>query len=244
MKMRLENRVAIVTGSGRGIGKAIAMAYAREGARVVVTARSENEIRAVAAQIKADGGEAIGVAADVSRDSDVEGLVDQTIRKFGQLDILVNNAAVNLPVIETVDMAPDDWRRIVDVNLNGVFLCSRESLRHMTPRGSGSIVNISSIGGRHGARGRGPYRAAKAGVINFTETLAAETHRSGIRVNCICPGGVDTEMMRQISGGAVREGLMRPEQIAEVAIFLASDESSAITGAAIDAFGTSSPPYR
>jgi 3-oxoacyl-[acyl-carrier protein] reductase len=238
--MRLKGRVAVVTGSGRGIGKAIAVAYAREGAKVVVTARSAAEIRAVAAQIGADGGEAIAVEADICRDGDVEGLVDQTMRQYGQIDILVNNAAVNLPVIDTVDMAPDDWRRIVDINLNGVFLCSRASLRHMIPRRSGSIVNISSIGGRHGARGRGPYRAAKAGVINFTETLAAETQRLGIRVNCICPGGVDTEMMRQISGGAAREGLMRPEQIAEVALFLASDESSAITGTSIDAFGSPS----
>ena len=241
--MKLAGKVAIVTGSGRGIGRAIAVAFALEGAKVTVTARTKHEIEVAADEIRRQGGAAIAIAADVSREADVEAVVSATVSQFGQIDILVNNAAINLPTIETVDMNPEDWRRVIDVNLTGPFLCARAVLPHMVSRHTGKIINISSIGGRRGARGRGPYRAAKAGLINFTETLAAETRRSGIDVNCICPGGVDTEMIRQISRGSPSGQLMRPEEIAAVALFLASDEGSAITGTSIDAFGPSNPLF-
>ncbi len=241
--VRLQGRVAIITGGGRGIGKAIALALAREGARTAVTARSQAEIDAVALDIGRAGGEALAVRCDVSELQDVVDMVDTVLEKFGQIDILVNNAAINLPTIETVDMDPEDWRRVVDVNLTGPFLCARAVLPNMIRRRSGKIINISSTGGRRGARGRGPYRAAKAGLINFTETLAAETRPLGISVNCICPGGVDTEMMRQITHGGPTDKLMRSEEIAAVALFLAGDESSAITGTSIDAFGPSNPLF-
>ena len=141
-------------------------------------------------------------------------------------------------------MTLDEWNGVIVVNLTGAFLCARAVLPHMMGQGSGKIINISSIGGRRGAAARGAYRASKAALINLTETLAAEAREHGIDVNCICPGTVDTEMMRLIGRGAPRRKMTRPEEIAAVALFLASDDSSAITGAAIDAFGDSNPLFR
>ncbi len=241
--MKLEGKAAIVTGSGRGIGRAIAEMFAREGAKVVVTARTEREIEDVAQQVRTLGGEAISVQADITKEDDVVRLVERTIGAFGQLDVLVNNAAANHPPIDVVDMTLETWRYVTDANLNGPFLCAHAVLPHMIERRTGKIINISTLGGRRGDRGRGAYRAAKAGLINFTETLAAEVYEHGIGVNCICPGGVETEMMHQITHGNVPSNLMHPDEIARVALFLASDASSAITGTAIDAFGASNPLF-
>lgn len=240
---RFTERVTIVTGGGRGIGKAIAQGFAKEGARVVVTARTADEIADVAHEIVLAGGEAIGVVCDVSDEANVQKMVDEAISQWGRVDIMVNNAATNLPNIDVVDIDPVDWRRVIDVNLNGPYLCARAVLPGMIEQGSGSIVNISSIGGRHGAKGRGPYRATKAGLINLTETLAAETFQHGIRVNCVCPGGVETEMLRMIGGVTPDRDLMTPEEMANVVLYLASDDSSAITGTSIDAFGPTHPLF-
>ncbi len=241
--MKLDGKVAIVTGGGRGIGRAIALLFGREGARVAVVARSGDQIADAADEIGRLGAQALQIQTDVSSESDVARMVEETVNRFGQVDILVNNAAVNLPTKGIVDIAPDEWRRLIDVNLTGPYLCARAVLPHMIARQEGALINISSIGGRKGARGRGPYRAAKAGLINLTETLAAEVREHGINVNCICPGGVDTEMIRQIApGGAVRQ-LMHPDEIAKVALFLASDDGSAITGTSIDAFGHTNPLF-
>ena len=240
---RFKERVAIVTGGGRGIGKAIAEGFAAEGARVVVTARTADEVADVAHEIVLKGGEAIGVVCDVSDETSVRQLVDEAVSQCGRVDVLVNNAAINLPNIDLVDMEPDAWRSVVDVNLTGPFLCARAVLPGMIQQGSGTIVNISSIGGRHGGKGRGPYRAAKAGLINMTETLAAETFEHGVRVNCVCPGGVETEMLRMIGGVRPDRNLMTPEEMANVVLYLASDESSAVTGTSIDAFGPTHPLF-
>ena len=239
---RFTDRVAIVTGGGRGIGKALVQGFAREGARVVVTARTAGEIADVAHEIVLAGGQAIGVVCDVSDEGSVQQMVDEAISHWGRIDILVNNAATNLPNIDVVDMQPDAWRRVVDVNLTGPFLCARALLPKMIEQGSGSIVNISSIGGRHGSKGRGPYRAAKAGLINLTETLAAENFPHGVRVNCVCPGGVETEMLRVI-GASLDRQLMTPDEMANVVLYLASDDSSAVTGTSIDAFGPTHPLF-
>lgn len=241
--MRLVDKVAIVTGGGRGIGRAIALRFAGEGAKVVVTARSTDQIESVAEEVRQLGGEATAIQVDVSLEDKVNRFVAETVERFDHIDVLVNNAAANLPSINVVDMEPVDWRRVIDVNLTGPYLCARAVLPLMISRKSGKIINVSSIGGRKGGRGRGPYRAAKAGLINFTETLAAETHEHGIDVNCICPGGVDTEMMHIITKGNPGPNLMEPEEIANVAVFLASGESSSITGAAIDAFGSTNPLF-
>ncbi len=241
---RFNEQVAIVTGGGRGIGKSIASEFAMQGARVVVTARTANEVADVAHEIALAGGEAIGVVCDVSDESSVQELVDEVISHWGRVDVLVNNAAINLPHIDVTDIEPDAWRAVLDVNLTGPYLCARAVIPKMKEQGSGNIVNISSIGGRHGSKGRGPYRAAKAGLINLTETLAAETFEHGIRVNCVCPGGVETEMLRMIGGVRPNRQLIKVAEMANVVLYLASEESAAVTGTSIDAFGPTHPLFQ
>ena len=241
--MKLEGRVAIVTGASTGIGLAIAETYAREGAKVVLTARSADRLERASQAIVESGGVSVAISADVSHEDDVQRLVDGTIERFGRIDVLVNNAALNHPPIDIADFEPELWRSIIEVNLTGSYLCCRAVLPRMVSQKSGKIINISSIGGRRGGKGRGAYRASKAGLISLTETLAAEVHDAGITVNCICPGGVETEMMQQITHGNMPSGLMRPEEMANVALFLASDESSSVTGTTIDAFGPSNPLF-
>ena len=243
-RSRLDEKVAIVTGGGRGIGRAIALSFAREGAKVVVCARTASEIDGMAGEIRKMGGSAQAVRADVSQEQDVADLVSQTLEHFHGVDILVNNAAVNLPDRRIVDLTLDEWNNVLAVNLTGAFLCAKAVLPQMMSQRSGKIINISSIGGRRGAAARGACRASKAGLINLTETLAAEAREHGIAVNCICPGAVDTDMMRLIGCGAPRQTMTLPEEIAAVALFLASADSSAITGATIDAFGDSNPLFR
>ena len=233
---RLNGKVAIVTGAGRGIGRAIAHRLSQEGAAVVLAARTAAQIEQVAAEIEANGGLALSVQCDVSQEVDVDRLVQKTAERFCRIDILVNNAGTNLPPIDITETTPKDWRHIVDVNLTGAFLCTRAVLPHMNTRGSGVVLNISSVGGRRGAAGRGPYRASKAALINFTETLAAEGAGYGVRAVCLCPGGVDTDMMRRIALGGGRD-LMKPEQIAEVAAYAVSDEAATLNGVAIDVPG-------
>ncbi len=242
----LKNKSAIVTGAGRGIGKAIAHTLGRAGAKVVVTARTTEAIEAVADQITQTGSDAVAVTADLAAEADVRHITDSALKAFGSIDILVNNAAVIHPPIDLVGFESDVWRHVIDVNLIGPALMTKSVLPNMIKNGSGKIVNISSIGGRKGARGRSAYRAAKAGLINLTESVAAEVKTQGIDVNCICPGGVDTEGFREAfknRGRADIPSLMLPEEIAELVLFLASDQSTAVTGTAIDAFGTTNPLF-
>ena len=242
--MKLDGKVAIVTGGGRGIGRAVALALAKNGASVVVSARTTAEIEDVAQEVRELGQKALAAQADVSSETDVSDLVARTLEAFGRMDILVNNAAANLPVRHVKDLTLAEWNRVVEVNLTGPFLCCRAVLPTMMKQHSGKIINVSSIGGRRGAAGRSPYRPTKAALINFTECLAAEVKQYGIDVNCVCPGGTATQMMTDIGRAKGRTDLMQPEQIAEVVLFLASLESSAITGAVIDAFGMSNPLFR
>ena len=241
---KLAGKVAIVTGGGRGIGRAVALALAGEGAAVVVSARTRSEIEEVAQAIRDLGGRALPVQADVSREEDVASMVARTLEVFGRVDVLVNNAAMNLPDRNVMDLTLAEWNRVLGVNLTGPFLSSRAVLPAMVEQRSGKIINISSIGGRSGRAGRSPYRAAKSALINFTQCLAAEIKRYGIDVNAVCPGGTDTRMMRDIDHARGRSDLMRPEEIAAVVLFLASPDSSAITGTAIDAFGMSNPLFQ
>jgi NAD(P)-dependent dehydrogenase (short-subunit alcohol dehydrogenase family) len=243
----LDNKVAIVTGGGRGIGRAIAQSYARAGAKVVVVARTAAPIEAVAAEISSAGGKALAIAADVAKDADIARVVSATLAHFGGIDILVNNAAIIPASKNLVDTDPHAWREVIEVNLVAPALLIKAVLPGMIARRSGKIINISSIGGRNGGRGRSAYRASKAGLINLTQSVAAEVKAHGIDVNCICPGGVDTEGLweslgPQLTGG--RDTLIKPGEIAEVALFLASPASSSITGTSIDAFGLSNPIFR
>ena len=220
--MRLVNRIAIITGGSRGIGRAVALAFAHEGAKVAVVGRNKTRCDEVVAQISKNGGDPISIQADVSSEADVAKMVEQTKDKFKRIDILVNNAAVNLPYRTVTELSLDEWNRII---------------------GFGKIINLASIGGRIGAAGRAPYRASKAAIINFTECLAAEVKEFNIDVNAICPGAVETDMMSEITGGEIPKHAMPPEDIAAVAVFLASDESRAITGTAINAFGRGNPLF-
>jgi NAD(P)-dependent dehydrogenase (short-subunit alcohol dehydrogenase family) len=242
--MRLDGRVAVVTGGNRGIGQATSLALAREGAKVVVAGRNESNCEKVVAKIRASGGTAIGIRSDVSDEADVAAMVSTAIEHFKRIDVLVNNAAVNLPYRAVVDLSLDEWNRVVTTNLTGPFLCCRAVVPVMIAQRYGKIINMSSRGGRQGEAGRTPYRSTKAAIINFTECLAAEVKEHGIDVNAICPGAVDTDMMREITNGNVPSYAMPPEDIASVVVFLASDESKAITGTAIDAFGAGNPIFR
>lgn len=243
---RLENKVAVITGASQGIGRAIALAYGREGARVVATARTTTAIEAVAAQCRQLSGAALAITADLAVESDIQRIVDQTLAAFGRIDILVNNAAIIHPPLDLVEFDPALWRQVIEVNLTAVALLTRAALPGMIENRSGKIINISSIGGRKGGKGRSAYRVTKAGLISLTESVAAEVKQYGIDVNCICPGGVDTEGFREAfntRGRADNPRLMLPDEIAELAVFLASEASSAITGAAIDAFGGTNPLF-
>ncbi|MCI0527537.1 MAG: SDR family oxidoreductase [Nitrospira sp.] len=243
---KLENKIAIATGASRGIGKAITFAFGREGASIVVTARTTEAIEVVIDQIKQTGVDALAVTADLGVEADIQRIADETLKRFGRIDILVNNAGIIHPPINLVDFEAGMWRKVLDVNLTGAALLIKAVLPNMIQNRSGKIINISSIGGRKGGKGRSAYRVTKAGLISLTESVAAEVKPYGIDVNCVCPGGVDTEGYREAFGSRGREEnpkLMRPEEVAELVVFLASDASSAITGTAIDAFGGTNPLF-
>lgn len=242
----IRHRTVIVTGASRGIGKAMAVAFGCEGAHVVVTARTTEAIEEVADRIRQGGSDALAVTADLSVEADIQRIADAALTGFGQIDILVNNAAIIHPPMDLVAFETDVWRRIVDVNLTAAALLIKAALPNMIENRYGKIINISSIGGRKGARGRSAYRVTKVGLISLTESVAAEVKEYGIDVNCICPGGVDTEGYREAFNNRGREDnakLMQPEEIAQLGVFLASGHSTAITGTAIDAFGATNPLF-
>ena len=242
--MKLENKVAIITGGSRGIGRGVAVAFAREGAAVVIVGRNKQDCDATAAFISAKGGTAISIPADVSKEEDVTRIAEQTIEKLHRIDVLVNSAAVNLPYRVVSDVTMADWNWIIGVNLTGIFLCCKAVLPQMKKQHFGKIINFSSIGGLSGAPGRAPYRATKAAIINFTECLAAEVKEFGIDANTICPCVVETDMLRETKKTVAIPNIpMPPEEMAEVAVFLASNEGRAITGTTINAFGAGNPLF-
>jgi 3-oxoacyl-[acyl-carrier protein] reductase len=245
----LENKVAIVTGGGRGIGRATTLALAEAGAAVVVVARSTRTIEAVATEIRARGGQALAIPADVSDPAAVDLMVLQTLRASGRIDILINNAGVLAPIGMTWEVPPLIWQRNVNVNLGGVFLCTHAVLPHMLnqePQGGlrGKIINVSSGAANHVVPGWSAYCAAKAGVDQFTRVLAAEVEPYGITVNSAYPGVVDTPMQaefRHTSPDHFPErqrferhdqiGQLRPpEEVARFLLWLASPFTDAMTG--------------
>ena len=242
----LEGKVAIVTGAGAGIGKAIASRFASEGAKVLAASRSQIELDATVGHIIEDGGTISACVADVANAKEVARMFDEALKRYGRVDVVVNNAGIMddfTPVGETTD---ELWRRVLGVNLDGVFYGCRLAIKHMVPQGSGSIINIASIGGLQGARAGAAYTTSKHAVIGLTKNIGYMYAKTGVRCNAIAPGGVATtigqkmkphpfgyERMAAGAGNAVRMG--QPDEIASIALFLATDASSLVNGAVLTA---------
>jgi 3-oxoacyl-[acyl-carrier protein] reductase len=218
---RLAGKVAVVTGSSSGIGKAIALRFVEEGARVVAAARRERLCEEVVAQIRQRGGEAIAIPTDVADDSQVERLIAETVRRFGRLDILVNNAGIGGGdrIAETSTKAFDE---VMATNLRGTFLCSRAGFRAMQKSGGGIIINMSSVCGVDAWAGTGAYSASKYGIMGLTKALADEGRQYGIKASAICPGGVADDLVDASLKEIERSGRISPYDIAETAIYLAT----------------------
>ena len=224
----LEGKVAMITGASQGLGRALALAYAREGARVVINSRQEESIRPVAEEAESEGAEVLALAADVSRSADVERLVGAATRRFGRVDVLVNNAGVLGPRVAIAEYPEDEWRLVIDANLTGTFLVSKAVIAHM-PKG-GSIVNVVSGVSVEGRPGWGAYSVSKFGVEGLTQILAAELKERGIRVNAVDPGGMRTKMRAAAYPEEDPTTRITPEENTGVFLYLASEASKGVTG--------------
>ena len=236
--MNLSNKIAIVTGSGRGIGRAIALKLAEVGATVVVNDIGDAEpLEAVAEEIRAMGRQSLSILADVSSSSDVARLVAEAIAAYGKIDILVNNAGIARDQL-VLRMSEEDWDRVLEVDLKSVFLCTKAVLRHMVKQRWGRIISIASVVGIVGNPGQANYASAKAGIIGFTRTVAKEVASHGITANAIAPGFIDTEMTQRLKEDWKQEIKRQiplgcfgsPRDVAEAVAFLASEEARYITG--------------
>jgi NAD(P)-dependent dehydrogenase (short-subunit alcohol dehydrogenase family) len=233
--MKLQDKVALVTGSARSLGWEMIQAFAQEGAKVVICDLSQSDVDAAAARLGLPPKKVLGVKADVTSEQEVSDLFGQTLEKFKRLDVLVNNAGFAWPRggpinLELAETPLDVWIKVLDTNLTGTFLCSRQALKVMRPQKGGSIINISSPQGKKGKLLRGPYSAAKFGVEGLTQVLALENVAYNVRVNCLDPGGiVATEAIRNIPGNRGIK-MLSPEIVRACAVYLASNESSGVTG--------------
>ena len=236
-----ENQVVIVTGSSSGIGRATAIAFAREGAKVIVSDINAKEGQSTVDEIKHSSGEAFFIKCDVSSEEEVKNLVDKTIEKYGRLDCAYNNAGIEGSPCSTVECSSENWDRTININLKGVWLCMKYEIPAMLKNAKGSIVNCSSIAGLVGFETIPAYVASKHGVIGLTETAALEFAKQNVRVNAVCPGVIHTPMLERFTKG--EEQLMadqdpmgrvgRPEEIADSVLWLCSDKSSYVTGQSI-----------
>jgi NAD(P)-dependent dehydrogenase (short-subunit alcohol dehydrogenase family) len=242
MNWNFQDKVALVTGAGSGLGLATAKAFAAAGAGVVLADRDEKAAQSAAAELNARGFKALAVRCDVSDDSQVEAMVEQTVATFGRLDAAYNNAGIQNVLADAADAPRDDYDRVMGVNLRGVWSCMKFELRQMRKQGSGAIVNCSSLGGLVGGAQRGTYHAAKHGVLGLTKSAALEYAARGIRINAVCPGLISTPMgerMRAEGQGEALEALLkmvpagregRPEEVADAVLWLCSGASSYVVG--------------
>lgn len=232
----LKNKVAIVTGASRGIGRATALALAEQGAKVIVNyARSSDAADRLVEEIASAGIEAIAIKADVSQAAEVEALIEQTLSKFDRIDVLVNNAGITRDTL-LLRMKQEDWQAVIDLNLTGVFLCTKAVSKLMLKQRSGRIINITSVAGQMGNPGQANYSAAKAGVIGFTKTVAKELASRGVTVNAIAPGFIETDMTGDLKAEPILQAIPlgrygKPEEVAGTICFLAASPAAAyITG--------------
>jgi NAD(P)-dependent dehydrogenase (short-subunit alcohol dehydrogenase family) len=244
MNLSFENKVALVTGAGSGMGLVTARAFAEAGAAVALADVNEKAVRSAAEELVAAGHKAIAIRCNVADEAEVAAMVEQTVSTFGHLDAAFNNAGVQSPAIETADASGEEFDRVIAINLRGVWNCMKYELRQMREQDSGAIVNCSSIGGLIGLPGRAIYHASKHGVIGLTKSAALEYAARGIRINAVCPGAIETPMvadmiaresisMEDMLRDQVLGRLGRPEEIAAAVLWLCGDGASFVIGHAL-----------
>jgi NAD(P)-dependent dehydrogenase (short-subunit alcohol dehydrogenase family) len=249
MNISFENKVALVTGAGSGLGLATAKAFAESGASVALADWNEKSVRSAAEELAARGHKVLAIHCDVSDDAQVGAMVEKTVSTFGRLNAAYNNAGIQNELAETANQTREDFDRVMAINLRGVWSCMKFELRQMRKQGSGAIVNCSSLGGLVGGAERGIYHAAKHGILGFTKSAALEYAARGIRVNAVCPGLIHTPMSDQMVAAGQGDALKameksvpmgrvgRPEEIANAVLWLCSDAASYVTGQSISVDG-------
>ena len=249
MNLSFENKVALITGAGSGLGLATAKAFAESGAAVVMADWNEKAVGSAAEQLVAQGHKARAIRCDVADDAQVEAMVEQAVAAFGRLDAAFNNAGVQNTIVEAADASREDFDRVMSINLRGVWSCMKFELRQMRKQGSGAIVNCSSIGGLVGGAKRGTYQASKHGVLGLTKSAALDYAPRGIRINAICPGLIHTPMADQMMASGQADALNamlkdvpigrlgRPDEIASAVLWLCSSAASLVVGHALVADG-------